>query len=292
MNKREASIRTLKKLFDEAYEMGVTHYVLQGGEPTCDLDRLEAIIRIIYPEETFLTIVSNGWNITKNLVEKLKELKIDKLSFSLDSAIKEEHDKNRLPGSYDRVMKAIDIVINEGLLCSISTVFTHHNLHTEGVRRAYEFAAEKGIRFEAQIAMPFGKWDGKKEMLVTEEDSAYIKELQKNYGKLPNGQNIIQRDLYRRDGDYCPAGKEFMAVSATGEILPCNFLQYSLGNIGDVSLKETRERLLQNKWFGEYHSCCIGGEDSRFIDEFIVPYMDYDKPLDACTVFNLKRGAK
>ncbi len=277
----------LQKALEEAYEIGVFHYVLQGGEPTEDPERLEAIITMIHPDETYINVVSNGWNMTLEKIKWLKKLKVDKIAFSLDSGIKEEHDANRKVGSFERTMEAIDNVLNEGLLASISMVLTHKNLHSLGFQKAYEYAKKKLIRFDAQIAMPFGKWDGKKGMLLTPEDSKYIKKLQLSCPILPNGQKMINRDIFTGAKDHCPAGTEFMAITADGQFLPCNFLQFSLGSIRNKSLTKMRADLLTNGWFDGNHPNCIGGEDNEFIDTFVMPYINQPKPLDAYKIFNL-----
>ncbi len=159
--KEPVSLDLLKKALDEAYEMGVCHYILQGGEVFADYDRLKSIMTMIHPDETYINIVTNGWNVTKAKVVELKELQADKITFSLDSGIEAEHDANRMTGSFSKVLDAIDIVKNEGLLTGISTVVTHQNLHSEGFRKAYEIAKNQRIRFDVQIAEPVGKWDGK-----------------------------------------------------------------------------------------------------------------------------------
>ncbi len=47
----------LRRAMNEAYEMGVYHCVLQGGEPIVDLNRLEAILHMCHSDETYITIV-------------------------------------------------------------------------------------------------------------------------------------------------------------------------------------------------------------------------------------------
>ena len=135
----------LQKALDEAYEMGVSHYILQGGEPIADPDRLKAILRMCHPDETFINIVSNGWAMSRDRIFWLKDLKVDKIAFSLDSGIEEEHDSKRISGSYRRVLEAIDNVLDIKLLTSISIVVTHQSLYSEGFKRAYEYAKKKGI---------------------------------------------------------------------------------------------------------------------------------------------------
>ncbi len=285
---KPVELEALEKTADELYESGVFHYVLQGGEPLMDPRRLEAILKLIHPDETYINIVSNGWEMTPEAIRWLKGLKVDKIAFSLDSGIRQEHDSGRLEGSYARVMEGIENTLQEGLLASISIVVTHESLYSDGFNKAYEFAKQKGIRMDVQISEPVGRWDGKKEYLITPEGASYIKQLQINGPVLSNGQRMINRDIYMGEFDHCPAGTEFMAISADGNLLPCNFLQFTLGNIRDKSVTQMRQDLLSSEWFNGRHRICICGEDHEFIDKFIMPYVGHNKPLDAYKVFNLK----
>lgn len=291
VNAPPVDLDILARALDEFYELGVFHYVLQGGEAITDPHRLESILTHCHPDETYINVISNGWGVTRNKVRWLKKLKVDKIAFSLDSGISEEHDADRLPGSYEWVMKAIDTVLDEGLLTSISIVVTHESLYSEGFNRALEFAKAKNIKMDVQIAEPVGKWDGLKDMLVTPEDAAYIKKLQQELGRLPNGQWMIGRDIYSGDRDHCPAATEFVGLSSSGELLPCNFLQYSLGNIRDHSIREMRAAILKSPWFDGEHPNCICGEDHTFIEHFITPFINQAKPLDAYPVFGIARPA-
>lgn len=285
--KEPIALDVLKKALDEAYEMGVCHYILQGGEVCADYERLKKIISMIYPEETYINIVSNGWGMTREKIEELRDLQVDKITFSLDSGIEAEHDENRMEGSYQRVLSAVDMVKEAGLLTGISTVVTHTSLYSEGFKRAYEIAKEKGIRFDVQIAEPVGKWDGNKECLITEEDAAYIYNLYKDSPIMENGQTMIKRDLYRGDKVCCPAGTEFMAITVDGNFMPCNFIQATLGNIKDKSLKEMRNDLLRSDWFCKEYPHCILGENDKYFEEIVAKYKDVEKPLDAHKVFGL-----
>ncbi|MEX0776087.1 MAG: radical SAM protein [Phycisphaeraceae bacterium] len=277
----------LATALDEAYHLGVYHYVLQGGEPIADPHRLEHILAAVHPEETYLNVVSNGWAMTRERIAWLKARHVDKVTFSLDSGLADEHDRSRGKGSYQRTMAAIDHVLESGLLCSISTVVTHESLYSAGFRLAYAYAKAKGIRIDIQIAEPVGRWDGRRELLITPEDAAYIKQLQQSCPTLPNGLRMVNRDIFSGPCDHCPAGVEFMAITADGQFLPCNFLQFSLGNIRDRSLGEMRDALIQNDWFQGKVDRCLCGEHQGFIDQFIMPHIDRPKPLDAWSVFGL-----
>lgn len=287
VNVEPLDLQVLQGALDQFYALGVFHYVLQGGEPIADPDRLEAILRMCHPDESYINVVSNGWSMNRERVQWLKELQVDKIAFSLDSGLEEEHDASRGAGSFARVMSAIDHVLEAGLLSSISTVVTHSSLHSEGFRKAYAFAEAKGIRIDIQIAEPVGKWDGVRDELMTPEDSAYIKHLQSTCPTLANGQKMVNRDIYCGDRDHCPAGTEFMSLSTDGQLLPCNFLQFSLGNVREKSIAEMREALIRNPWFDGSHPECIIGENPTFIDRFVMQNVGEPKPLDAWKVFGL-----
>jgi MoaA/NifB/PqqE/SkfB family radical SAM enzyme len=288
----EMSLEVMKSAFDQFHQLGVFHYVFQGGEPTVSLKRLEFALRNCYPDETYINVVSNGWEMTQERIAWLRDLKVDKICFSMDSGIPADHDANRLPGSWAKVAQAVDDVLAAGLFTSVSTVVTHSNLHGEGFQKVLDFAKGKGIRVDVQIAEPVGKWDGIKEDLITPEDAAYLKSLQQNLGKTATGQAAIHRDIYCGDCDHCPAGTQFMALTANGNLLPCNFLQYTLGNVADDSIAAMRKDLLDSPWYDDSHGVCICGEDDQFIDSFITPFTDRPKPLDAYEVFKLPRGPR
>jgi MoaA/NifB/PqqE/SkfB family radical SAM enzyme len=139
-----------------------------------------------------------------------------------------------------------------------------------------------------QIGEPVGKWDGKKDFLIRPDDADHIKKLQLDGPVLKHGQRMINRDIFSGDRDHCPAGTEFMGISCDGNILACNFLQYTLGNIRDVSIKAMREKLLKNRWFSGRHPVCLVGEDDEFIETFVTPYVGKPKPLDAHKIFGLE----
>ncbi|MFH1607979.1 MAG: radical SAM protein [archaeon] len=285
-------LEKLEKAFSELYDMGVSHFIFGGGEPIMDFERLEKMIEMAHPDESYINVLSNGWNMTPEMIQKLKELKVDKICFSLDSGIEEEHDKNRMLGSYKRVVEAVDNVMKAGLFASVTAVPTHKSLYSEGFRKLIEYAKEKGVRLQIDIAMPVGEWDGRRDVLLTPEDTAYLKQLSLDNITASDGHPIIKRDLYKPDGDRCRAGWETIYITVDGNVTPCVFLQYSLGNVADKSIKKMRDDLLKNKWFDGKHTKCLCGEDKEFFNKCIEPYVSRPKPLDAYEVFELEKKNK
>lgn len=288
-NLKLVELSVLKRAVKELNSLGVFHYILDGGEPLTNMERLEEIIKMVYPDDSFINVVTNGWFIDIPKVKLLKSLGVDKITFSLDSGIEQEHDTARKKGSYARIMKGIDIVLQEKLLVAISIVATHRSLYSRGFQKAYEFAKDKKIKMDVQCAAPIGRWDGKREVMLTTKDSAYIKHLQLTSPILPNGQTMVNRDIYFGEYDHCPAGVEAMAIMPDGSLVPCSVLPYSLGNIKDKSITQMWKDLSTSKWFDGKRRPALCGEIPEFIDDFVMPYIGKPKPLDAYEVFDLKK---
>jgi len=278
----------LKGPCEELYKMGVYHYILAGGEPIVDFVRLEAIISMIHPDESFIVVLSNGWGMTPEKIHRLKELKVDKICYSLDSGIGEEHDKNRRNGAYKKVLEAVDNTLKEGLLASVAIVATHDNIYSKGFKEAYKYCKKKKIRLQVDIATPVGKWEGRRDILITPEDAVYLKQLSINSPIISDGKKLVKRDLFGEFGDCCRAGTEGISITCDGNVLPCNFLQFTLGKLGEKSIKEMREALLTSKWFDGKHTTCLAGENKEFQEKFMLPYTGKPKPLNAHKIFGLK----
>ncbi|MBV5333727.1 hypothetical protein JZU57_00375, partial [bacterium] len=77
-----------------------------------------------------------------------------------------------------------------------------------------------------------------------------------------------------------------------GQLLPCNFLQFSLGRIGEKPIADMRADLLRSPWFCGTVENCLCGENDDFISRYIVAYKGEPKPLDAYAVFGLNDDGK
>lgn len=280
-------LKDLAGPMQELYEIGVSHYVLAGGEPIVDFERLKAIISMTHPDETYLNVLTNGWDMNKKNIQELKKIQVDKICFSLDSGIEEEHDNFRMKDSYRRVLEGVEHVLEEGLIASVMAVVTHDSLYSEGFKKLKEYVDQKQIRFQINMAMPVGKWEGREDILLTPEDLKYIRRLERDSKIGSDGDPLVKREVFGETDNYCKAGTEKMAITASGEFLPCVFLQFSLGNIKDKSIRKMRKDLLKNDLFGKIQNHCLCAEDKEFREKFINPYSGVQKPLNAYQIFDL-----
>jgi hypothetical protein len=67
--------------------------------------------------------------------------------------------------------------------------------------------------------------------------------------------------------------------------MPCNFCQFSLGNIKDKNLKKLREEYMNFSFFNGKSEICLVGQDRNFIAKYLEPYWDIPKPIEASKIF-------
>jgi MoaA/NifB/PqqE/SkfB family radical SAM enzyme len=262
---RRMTLKEIEEIANQVDELGVFMINLIGGEPLIWED-LDDIIKILDPQRFRISITTNGSKLTKEKAHHLAKLGVDRICISLDSAIPEEHDEFRggVKGSHAKAMEAIKNSLEAGIVTQTATVVTHQNLRSEGITRLFEITNELGVYVDLPVAAPCGQWLGKTDMLITEEDAAYIRGLRKKYP-------LVRRDLFPSPGMQggCFAVKQTLYLIPTGEVLPCLLIHSSLGNVFEESLKDIRDRGLKLKAFREYNDKCLAGEDREFIDKYI-----------------------
>lgn len=280
----------LRKAIEQLLRLGVFHFILMGGEPTVSMERLRSVIKFCRPWISYISVVSNGWLLTEGKIDELRALGVDKITISVDSGIPEEHDAFRnKAGSYRRAMRALSMIRKAGLDTAISATVTHDSLHSEGIRRLFQFAEEHEYRVDIQVAQPVGKWEGHLDMLIDDADAQYLREKYENSKVYRGGLGSIQRDVYKnfcRAG--CPAVKESLSIAPNGDVLPCVFIHVSIGNIRERSIASMRDAALQLECFREYNPVCLSGEDREFIKKYLTKLVGKLKPVSFSEVFEVE----
>jgi len=259
--RHQLDLSDIRELSRQADEYGLARFVLTGGEPLVMRDPgFEEVVEAIDPDKHYVITDTNGWFLDAAKAKYLKSIGVEKVQLSLDSYIEAEHDDFRnKPGSYKRVMQAIDASLDAGLNLILSTCLVHARVRSEEFRNLCEFSQRRGIGLYVTYAKPVGSCKDHLEWLITKDDADYLRELEKHYPVFTH----MSPSYGMFQG--CITVKGIITVSSTGEIVPCPYMDMSIGNYLKEPLKVILERGMQNKWLGPHRPDCLIGEDRDFI---------------------------
>lgn len=271
-NKRKMTPADVHELARQADELGLARFEINGGEPFVNKD-YDEIVAAIDPQKFYINSVTNGWLLDDVLARHLKEIGVDRIQISVDSLNSEDHDEFRQrKGSHAKALAAVDAARNAGLAVFVSTVVTKQRLYSEEFIEFIKYFNEKNIGVFMTFAKPVGAWQGKYDMMCNDEDLAYAKELETKHKIFSHLTPAYELDLG------CTAVKGMVCVTQYGDVMPCQYIFVSLGNIFETPLKEIIEKGLSIKWFGEHVDNCPIANDKDFVEKYIAGRV-YDKPL-------------
>ena len=269
--RRTFTLDDVRELSRQADELGLANMVITGGEPLVFKD-FDQLVEAIDPQKFYITSDTNGWFLDAERAKHLKSIGVDKIQLSLDSLNAAEHDEFRnAPGSHARALRAIDAALNAGLNIILSTVVTHQRVRSDEFIEYLEFAKSKGVGTFVTYAKPVGAWEGNFDALVNRDDMKYVEELGKKYNVFTHLTPSYGLDLG------CIAVKRMISLTQYGDVMPCPYMQTSIGNFFEEPLKDIIERGMNIKWFGKHINTCLIAESRPFIDKYLVP--TYGKPL-------------
>ena len=171
------------------------------------------------------------------------------------------NDLRRGEGVYGKVMKAMDLLKEHGLVFGTSICYTSKNIETVTSDEFVDLMINKGVRYAFYFHyMPVGN-DAAVELLPSIEQRVYIKQRIRDIRNMTNGPGIFTMD-FQNDGEFvggCIAGgRNYFHINANGDAEPCVFIHYSDSNIREKSLLEILKSPLfmayrNNQPFNENH---------------------------------------
>ncbi|MGB9779687.1 radical SAM protein [Caldanaerobacter sp.] len=225
----------MDRVCTEAEELGVYFIVLSGGEPTL---RMKDIIKLAEKHKNqVFHLFTNGTLIDEDMIKEVK--RVGNITFAVSiNGFRESNDAIRGKGTFDKVMRAMDLMRENGVLFGYSTVYTRTNVEEVSSDEFVDMMIDKGAAFAWYFTyVPVGR-DPDINFMVTPEQRKYMYE-RINYIRATK--ELFAIDFWN-DGEYsggCIAGgRRYLHINAAGEVEPCAFIHYSNVNIKDVSLLE------------------------------------------------------
>lgn len=254
-NEMRLDYPAMEKIIREGKELGIYMYILSGGEP---LVRKDEIIRLCeeHSDCMFLSF-TNATLIDEHFASEVE--RVGNLAFAISvEGFEEETDMRRGKGTYQKVLDAMDILRNHGIIFGFSTCYHSRNTQVVGSEEWIDFMIRKGCKFGWYFTyIPIGK-DAVTDLLATPEQRGYML---RKVREFRDTKPIFLMDFWN-DGEYvkgCVAGgRNYLHINANGDVEPCAFIHYSNVNTKDVSLIDALrsplfEQYRLNQPFNENH---------------------------------------
>lgn len=257
-NRLNLTFEEMDHLIAQGKELGIYFYMFTGGEP---LVRKADIIRLCekHNDCAFLAY-TNGTLVDEAFCGEMKRVGNLYLAISLEGS-PEINDLRRGDGVYGKVMRALDLLKENGLIFGISICYTSQNLEIVTSDGFVDLMIEKGCRYALYFHyMPVGN-DAAAELMPTVKQRIYIKQRVREIRNMTSGKGIFTMD-FQNDGEFvggCIAGgRNYFHVNANGDAEPCVFIHYSGANIRTHTLLEILRQPLfmayrDNQPFNENH---------------------------------------
>lgn len=261
----ELTTEEVKRGIDKLDKACVPIIAFSGGEPLIRRDIFE-ITSYARDKGMYVAVATNATLISKSKAKEMKKAGIEFVQISLDGASAETHDNFRgIPGVFDKTIQGIKNCVEEGFFVNIATTATHYNY--KEIPKIIDLCETLGVNwFMIYNFVPTGRGTFIKDNDLTPDEREEL--LHVLWNKLKSGSKVnvlstapqfARVALQEEIGEGkkivpthfanpelsdrlvnlaefiggCGCGRFYCAIRANGDIEPCVFFPYKLGNIKD-----------------------------------------------------------
>ena len=268
----EMTTEEIKGVLDQLAEAGVFFLTLSGGEVFMRrdfFDILEHARRLLFN----VKIKTNAVMIGIREAQRIRALAVDTIQVSVYSHRPEVHDAiTKLPHSFERTIKSICFLRDQGLKVTIANVLMTVNLSDQ--YQLQKLATELGVNYTVDPTIT-PMMDGDMGVLSLRIPGEELTEVFRNPALVPNMEEFCAPPAPTTDEDLegysCSAGHSFCYISPYGDVFPCVQFPLPSGNVrqqrfldiwnGSPQLNEVRS--IQAKHLTVCSSCSHVGSCSR-----------------------------
>jgi len=173
--RRELSTNDAKQVLDilsKIAGIGLPALSFSGGEPLVRSDCFE-LAAYAKKRIGYVSIASNGTLITTDNAKRIKDAGVDYVEISLDGATPQVHNEFRgIQGAFERAMKGVENLVEEGLDTCIATVLHRDNLAE--LDKIIEQTKQVGLRFMHFNYIPTGRAKAYIELDLTPDERLHV----------------------------------------------------------------------------------------------------------------------
>jgi MoaA/NifB/PqqE/SkfB family radical SAM enzyme len=240
------SFEEMNSVIKQGKALNCFFYIFSGGEP---MVRKDDIIKLCEKNKNcYFAAFTNGTLIDEHFCEELKRVGNFVPILSIEG-FEEATDMRRGKGTFNKVVKAMDLLKKHHLIFGFSCCYHSKNVDDVASDEFIDFLIEKGAWFGWYFTfMPVGS-DSPVELMVSPEQRAFMyKRIREIRSKKP----MFVLDFWN-DGEYvegCIAGgRRYFHINSSGDAEPCAFIHYATTNIRKTSVLD----ILRSPLFMQYH---------------------------------------
>lgn len=290
---------------DQLGELGCKRVSLIGGEVFMRRDWTD-IVKRLGDNGIAVNIITNGFVFTEDILTKLKNLRIESVSVSIDGP-KEVHDKYRQDGSFNRAIRAVDTLCKAGF--AVSVISTLNSENAKMLNEMYEALKQYPIfAWQLQACSPMGnaaaegidyRFDFEKVIAFVVENmrtAPFALGVADNIGYFTPDEGSIRGNM-SGGAVYtgCSAGLSAIGIDSVGNVRGCESMYdecFNEGNLREKSLREIWEnpsgfaynrKFTSNMLTGKCSTCAVGkycGGGCRSYNHFVHGKL-YESPFCA-----------
>ena len=231
--KSEIGIEKLRQIVSESLELGVSIFMLVGGEPMTRpeiLDVTKDFPNMIFP------MFTNGLLIDDSAIEKFSRQKNMIPIISLEGHAGQT-DQRRGFGVYSHLLKTMKKMKRKGFVWGISLTATSQNFDTVTSDKYIKELTNLGAKvFFFVEYVPVS--DDMIDLAPSDVQRVSLQKLTKTFQRRFPGLFIAFPGDEERYGGCLAAGRGFVHINAKGSLEPCPFAPYSDTSLNNLTLKE------------------------------------------------------
>jgi len=236
-DRSELTTAELKSVIDQAGRLGIFQIILTGGEPLLRKDMPE-LVRHARRRGIMVRLNTNSLLLDREMAIILKKAGLSQCALSLDDADPGTHDRMRgLPGHHARTLANLKMLRGVGIFSLVNIYISKRHL-ASGPEKTIALAKGAGARGIVILpAVASGRWEQEFDQVPDESEMAKIRELQ------DLTMVFTERPSER---SRCDALKKFVIyVTAQGDLTPCPFVPYAIGNIKEHAIDDMWRRFCE-----------------------------------------------
>ncbi len=238
----ELNDEELERIVSDASDLGVSFFVVAGGEPFMRQTLLDITEK--YPEMIFL-VFTNGLLIDDCVLDRLREQKNVIPLVSLEG-FEKETDRRRGEGTYKRVVELMGQMKQSNMFFGVSLTLTQPTMHMLTEPSYVEHLVNLGNKFLLYLEYTPVKPETEELALSPEQTEELMRRMESYRRRLPALFITVPGDE-TAEGGCLSSGRGFVHISAKGDLEPCPFAPFSDVNLKTSSLKDALQSRLLKK---------------------------------------------